>query len=1545
MVIKNHNKRPRTRGRNIPSVGAPKHMPVASVVSRETTPDARSVTTRSDDSKNHPMHDFRVVVPNYDRQLVDALPSTTVFRSGKIHLDIENYSNLTEEDHVDIAQWWDLSRHPKIPAVGHPWLATTRNIAEAYVIGRCMKECVDRGILNGLILDIGGSGIRHYEQRRPFIHSCNPDYTKAKGNACNQGVAQCLENCWPYEVGGEEFKAPVISFSIHSFYYLLAVDLMKAMQRTQLRIHYAVVHKYDMDVEENKAFYHSKGEMKWWRSGNTIISHAKGNVNQYIHPNPTWLFTSGQYVSKVGEYYVVIHAEQVAEFGEQLVFRMEMQVTTVEPSYPVNVPAPPNYTGPRETVSIKGTQYDKVLVDQANAWLLAVDRRKPASMKVFAAQFPQVFNRTHPSIGFPKENVSKALVDLYSAVNEEIRGLSDWATPEQKENLEELDRLRAGGLNVVSVCEPLPVAVTVATGVHLMLKRFSVANPWPFSIGSGLLAYAANMLRQLVSKGYSKFSHWKYLAGNWRMSVLQLLWRLLLKVRAYFSKPVSVVKTSDVCIPAPLKELHPEAIVRKPVETVCLPTRLQQCATFYIESTIPQRPRNCFHTIETAVHNRCAPVYEYESEWSVEMIPEWMIDGWKEVVALFRKYHDEDWYSRMPRHKQEKYQSDVRDFYLKSRSMYGTDVRQGFPKDEFSLNKEEISGRMIQACQSVYNEVVGPWLVGLSDAVAKVFNEQHEHLFYATKTTGEAVGHRIYLQSLLPGSWAKSDISRWDAHLHYSARKLERWFCEQAGFPSHVLDMMHALPLGKLVLRGGWSVKYRNGRFSGEPQTSVFNSLLISVVVSHVCNFLDKDIALTVLGDDAIVRFHGSEQLGLEFDGRVAEMFKRFGLNARFETCTLDELEFCSSLFYPNGGNLYMSWKLGRAAAKMQWDRKNLPFEQLIQWSSDVARGSRENASTVPVLRELFLNVESQFGGTGSRLEGWEEKILLEQEHVYDQQTLEFVARRYGVSVECVMEEAKRVRWAKFPLCLKGLFWERVSLVDNGGVLFSHTENLETYSWVPVARMNFLNAIFSSRVVDFFSAVCFAPVWEELFKKRFPFWGAYAIAMTESLGDWFVHGGTHFSFLFNVAFRCCFHMYTELFLSVHEAIAFHAGWNFVATLLSWRQPQAPRFALFVTLRRLLILASLQVNIKNLTDSDQAAMPRRRIRRARNRAASRALVVVNQPTRPKRTRVRRASGTRMHPYLVSRVNPFMAGVNGVRAPDEFGYPTGTAVIRVSSLMSADATGYSAKLYMPFLDPSVIIPLSTAAGTIVWAGGTTQTAPQNAALVNLASGYRTVAWGVRITADSSLTNSQGHIWVGHVPANLNSAFYNHAPTTEAQMSALPECEKFSVTNLAQHPIVVAGRPVDDGIYRFRSSNTLNVQSNVVESMTGWCNILIYMSGGIASTTALNVEYIMHIEYLQDGDSLYGFIDTIPGAYEPRLMERASKVDAMLPVGIVASAVETVEAVAGFSNRLVSAGARIMPLIGSAYQAAGMIRKASGYLRAPRSMPMIGWEDEKY
>lgn len=332
---------------------------------------------------------------------------------------------------------------------------------------------------------------------------------------------------------------------------------------------------------------------------------------------------------------------------------------------------------------------------------------------------------------------------------------------------------------------------------------------------------------------------------------------------------------------------------------------------------------------------------------------------------------------------------------------------------------------------------------------------------------------------------------------------------------------------------------------------------------------------------------------------------------------------------------------------------------------------------------------------------------------------------------------------------------------------------------------------------------------------------------------------------------------------------------------------------------------------------------------------------------KRERTRKKLGSMtMHPFVIGRANPFLSAVNGVRSPDEFGYPTATALIRFSTTMITGASGYDARLFFPFTAPIVYAPASiTVGGTITWGGGTSTNAQQQTNLTNLAGAVRTVVAGLRITADSSLTTSSGHIWIAHFPYVVNANTpYNQAPPNEQSFAALPLAEKFSVVELAERPIIVPFRPYDDGVYRFRAPAAMSDTAEPVESTPGWCTIGIFISGA-ASGVALNIEVIQHLEYIQRADTLYGFVDSLPGVYSPQAMVQASQVDAEMPVGVLETVVSGVEQTADFVGRMSSAINKAGPALLAMGQFAGKMAGRRGFFHTVRDVPALDWPDEKW
>lgn len=308
--------------------------------------------------------------------------------------------------------------------------------------------------------------------------------------------------------------------------------------------------------------------------------------------------------------------------------------------------------------------------------------------------------------------------------------------------------------------------------------------------------------------------------------------------------------------------------------------------------------------------------------------------------------------------------------------------------------------------------------------------------------------------------------------------------------------------------------------------------------------------------------------------------------------------------------------------------------------------------------------------------------------------------------------------------------------------------------------------------------------------------------------------------------------------------------------------------------------------------------------------------------------------------LARLNPFLSDLNGIRSPDDFGYPSGTAVLRAAVTVSSNSGGYLAQSFHPFLSGYTFIPANVTGGTVTWSGGSFVSMPQNNAMINLASMMRVVAYGVRVTTESALTAASGHIWIAALPLDIaSSSPYYDWPTNEAGFAQMPVSEKFTLVELAERPLIAPGRPLDDGIYRFRdiSAGDETTKTSVgVESSPGWCAIGIFGSGVPVSAGCINVEFIMHVEFVHDGSTAYGFIDTIPGLYDPAAMLSNSRVSALAPVGLLENTVDSVEKASVAASSIMARGARLITGVSSAYRAAGRIMTSLGYNRAPASSP---------
>ncbi len=884
----------------------------------------------------------------------------------------------------------------------------------------------------------------------------------------------------------------------------------------------------------------------------------------------------------------------------------------------------------------------------------------------------------------------------------------------------------------------------------------------------------------------------------------------------------------------------------------------------------------------------------------------------------------------------------------------GADI---FVKGEAYVGKvwTKFKARMIQARKASFQILVGSFFYSLYKWFAQTFSSG-KHV-YSVNLNALELGKRAFC-SFGPGRTVyEGDASSWDGSVTEFMLDLEIWFLNVI-IPYRPPWLTNVLKNWKITKGAAKGVNYSCnwGRRSGDMWTSTFNTLLNICITDFV--WKDQLIEGTYNGDDNWFVVMG--------DTCALPLYSGLGLTMELvPRVNWRELEFCSGKFY-------------MTERGPKWGLK--PFRQLCKFGINFGRHSDKKfkgllfgnamsmlpiAGHIPIFGDFLRSIvrtslSSNVVMVEVKREEWQitDSII---DDVHPEEIEEF-KRRYGYSdadYSRLELWAQSVHIDQFPMALDDELFLRGARVDCGFEGQPRLDHKNHESWI--------------ECVEGSSHSWFVLV-EEIVCWYFPLFWVFLGVFETALGS-------HYALLGHLVLEIV--RRRSIFLSLLLHVAFNVTLGSL-NLLSYvngdhygrpsqllatfrrgvrevglgdgRRPGVftpmpdrtglCKYRLTGFLEAFFSLGQWGGLLKLLSKNRNT---NRRRRRRTNQGRRPLVVVNNSATRSRRRRRGRASAApAVTAYACARLNPFMAGVNGIRCPDEFGYPTGTAVMRGSFQLTADSGGYGSRLYLPFVGEAQYTPLNTTSGTITWAGGSIQSLPQYQAYGSVASLGRCVSWGLRITADSSLTNSQGHLWISHMPLNFSQTLpYFDAPTTEAQSSALPLSEKFSITELAQQPIVIPGRPFDDGVFRFRDVNAqfIAANTNTVESSPGWCGILVYMSGGIASTTAINIEVIEHVEYIQDGSSLYGFVDTLPAPYEPKVLEAASRISEAAPVGLIENAVSTFEAAAGYAGRLVGAASSLYPIVHAGYKAAGQLASARGYFHAPPSIPRLTWDDEKW
>jgi len=263
------------------------------------------------------------------------------------------------------------------------------------------------------------------------------------------------------------------------------------------------------------------------------------------------------------------------------------------------------------------------------------------------------------------------------------------------------------------------------------------------------------------------------------------------------------------------------------------------------------------------------------------------------------------------------------------------------------------------------------------------------------------------------------------------------------------------------------------------------------------------------------------------------------------------------------------------------------------------------------------------------------------------------------------------------------------------------------------------------------------------------------------------------------------------------------------------------------------------------------------------------------------------------YALSQINPFVSEVEGVKIPDANTAP-GVGVLTLDNFgltTSSSATTFGhAWAFAPSLGAALITATPAAGNTWTWDAaydGRTASSKWTSIQSNYHS-TRPVAHGLRVSSPIAALTATGFLHVAVYPMNTFNKTTWNLPASLSEMTGCLWYNRYTISSLTQHPIIVVNKFLDNTSQRYTSTlSATDIQTGgnpagTIEIPNEWCYIVVAVEAGIASTTMVNAETICHYEALP---LLTGVTTGTPAAaFNPADMAGTGRVGSSIPPSYV-------------------------------------------------------------
>ncbi len=292
------------------------------------------------------------------------------------------------------------------------------------------------------------------------------------------------------------------------------------------------------------------------------------------------------------------------------------------------------------------------------------------------------------------------------------------------------------------------------------------------------------------------------------------------------------------------------------------------------------------------------------------------------------------------------------------------------------LGKKDKAPRLIQGARPEFIVLVGPWIMAVQDLFKRRWNTKN-NLCFTSGISSEKLASYITSGH---GPIVEDDLGKFDCSIREPWCRLETWMCQKMGAPRAVLMLMHANIKTHGYTLHGWKYKCDGTRKSGDPYTSLMNSIInglshLYIYCTHLNLSVDQarsTLWMLVQGDDNLMRH--LQNVEIPWQPRMEAL--GFDSEAVYR-CSLTEAEFCSNRLYPTDIGWLFGPKPGKVLAKLGYivtPPDGVHYKSLMR---GVALGLRKICNFIPPIKCVIDRVlQLTEGFKASYVRNWDEHVI-----------------------------------------------------------------------------------------------------------------------------------------------------------------------------------------------------------------------------------------------------------------------------------------------------------------------------------------------------------------------------------------------------------------------------------------------------------------------------------------------------------------------------------------------------------------------------------------